>query len=95
MNDVSWTEARARALAAAPLGEVVDINLAGALDATTTEDLLTLGPVPHAATSAMDGWAVAGTGPWSLDSGAGPLRAGQARPIVTGGVPPEGTDAVL
>ncbi len=95
MSDVSWAEARARALAAAPLGEVIDLNLAGALGATTSEDLLALGPVPHAVTSAMDGWAVAGEGPWSLDSGAGPLQPRHARPIVTGGVPPEGTDAIV
>lgn len=95
MTDPTWAEARERVLAATAPGEVVKVNLAGALGATTTEDLLALGPVPHAATSAMDGWAVAGDGPWSLDTQDGPLSAGQARLIVTGAVPPEGADAVL
>lgn len=95
MTDPSWTDARALARAAVRLGEVIDLNLAGALGTVTAEDLRALGPVPHAATSAMDGWAVAGDGPWTLDPSHDPLEPGHARPIVTGGVPPAGTDAVL
>ena len=58
--------------------------------------------LPHYASSAMDGWAVAGTGPWRLPPNAPaghgeppPLADGQAVPILTGGALPHGTTAVL
>lgn len=95
MSDLPWGEAREHARAAAPAAPVLTTALAEALGCTAASDLVALGPVPHAATSAMDGWAVAGEGPWVLDDGSGPLAPGRARLIVTGGVPPEGADAVL
>ncbi|WP_068213185.1 molybdopterin-binding protein, partial [Rathayibacter tanaceti] len=45
-------------------------------------------PLPHYDSSAMDGWAVRGPGPWRLG-------AGSAAPIVTGAAVPEWSDAVL
>lgn len=95
MTDPSWEQARELARAAVRPAEPTDLNVHGALGTTTAADLCALGPVPHAATSAMDGWAVAGSGPWRIDATDGPLEPGHARPIVTGGVPPEGADAVL
>lgn len=95
MSDLPWAQARERARAAAPAAPVLTTALAEALGCTAASDLVALGPVPHAATSAMDGWAIAGEGPWTLDPGDGPLTPGRARLIVTGGVPPEGADAVL
>jgi molybdopterin molybdotransferase len=72
------------------------------------QPLVALCDVPHAVTSAMDGWAVAGHGPWRLRETAAAsgsadvpssetfaLRPGEASPILTGGVPPAGTEAVL
>lgn len=41
----------------------------------------------------MDGWLTCGVGPWQL--AADPLQPGQARPIVTGALVPEGSTAVL
>ncbi|XVU22716.1 molybdopterin molybdotransferase MoeA [Actinoplanes sp. CA-054009] len=59
-------------------------------------------PVPAFNTAAMDGYAVAGPGPWTVTgrvlAGAahsGPVRAGTAVEIATGAVVPEGTGAVL
>ncbi|MCL3836399.1 molybdopterin molybdotransferase MoeA [Aeromicrobium duanguangcaii] len=95
MTDPSWSEARDLARVSLPRGEIISVTLAGAVGAVATEDLRALGPIPHAATSAMDGWAVCGPAPWHLDSGDDPLSPGRARPIVTGAVPPEGTDAVV
>ena len=58
--------------------------------------------VPPTDTSAMDGWAVSGPGPWTLDGavrmGQGPgcpLPSGSARTITTGGSVPPGATAVL
>ena len=63
-------------------------------------------PVPHYASSAMDGWAVRGPGPWrllspphddALPSTASDvsLEPGTAVPVVTGGVVPAGTTSVV
>lgn len=95
MSEPSWDEARSLAHAAIAPGATVSLPIADALGTTTVRDVLALAPMPHADTSAMDGWAVAGAGPWRLDPGLGPLAAGWARAIVTGGVPPEGADAVV
>jgi len=65
-------------------------------------DLVALADLPVADTSAMDGWAVAGSPPWRVvaDLPAGrllehPLSAGQCARIATGAVVPDGADAVL
>ena len=74
-----------------PLGEAVGRVAAG--------DVIALCDVPHYASSAMDGWAVAGAPPWRLLDGSGsasaPLESGQARTIVTGGLIPQDADGVL
>ncbi len=95
MSEPSWDQARELAREAAPTAASDLTELVSALGATAAVDLLALAPMPHAPTSAMDGWAVAGKGPWRLESSTGPLLAGTARVIVTGGVPPAGCTAVL
>lgn len=70
------------------------VALAEAIGETLAEDVVALCDVPHYASSAMDGWAVAGSPPWLLVGGAR-LQAHEATPIVTGGLVPDGTDAVL
>lgn len=64
--------------------------------------LAALTDLPAFDTSAMDGWAVAGPGPWALLSAGisvgrvpGPLTRGAARRIATGAPVPAGTSAVL
>ena len=66
------------------------------------EDLVALCALPSFDTSAMDGWAVCGPGPWTIVGQSlagrpvpGPLGAGQAVVIATGGVVPVGADAVV
>lgn len=70
-----------------PLAKSIGRTLARAV--TTSQDL------PHYASSAMDGWAVSGSGPWTLVKPGQPLAPHRASPIATGGVVPAGTDAVL
>ncbi|MEU1375179.1 molybdopterin molybdotransferase MoeA [Streptomyces triculaminicus] len=102
---LSWAAARAAASRAAqpleptvrPLGDALGHLLAARLTALTD--------LPSFDTSAMDGWAVAGPGPWRLpkDGGgvlaghgdAGPLADGEAVPIATGARVPSGATAVL
>lgn len=72
---MAWERARqtARVCAGQPL-PVVTRSLADALGHALAEPLTTLTDLPPFDTSAMDGWAVAGPGPW-LVCGAAVLAA--------------------
>lgn len=116
VKHAAWDQARYAAHAAArplppqwlPLHETVGETLAEAVTA--------MAPVPHYSSSAMDGWAVRGDGPWEIvtpqpeeedprltwartgDEPLGRVKSlgdHQATAIVTGGLVPEGTTAVL
>ncbi|MGI5122224.1 molybdopterin molybdotransferase MoeA [Marinactinospora thermotolerans] len=102
----TWPRARAaaRELAAArPRGAVTEVALGEALGSTLAVDLVARVAVPSLDTAAMDGYAVAGSGPWRvlgrLLAGAEPrdaaLSCGQAVEIATGAPVPAGTLAVL
>ncbi|WP_288813094.1 molybdopterin-binding protein [uncultured Corynebacterium sp.] len=92
-----FTERLARAFTRAPQeGDVLAADVASPM------------PVPHYSSSAMDGYAVSGPGPWELlDAPAegaqgrnihrtgGSLSHGQALPVLTGSLIPEGTTAVI
>ncbi len=97
-----WQAARAAARAAArpqlpvirPLGAALGHVLGAPLEALTD--------LPAFDTSAMDGWAVSGPGPWRLTGevlagqrAGAPLDAGQAVAIATGAAVPLGTTGVL
>lgn len=110
MPHTSWQQARQllhRAGAALPL-TAEEVPLAQeAIGRTLSKDARALLPVPHYDSSAMDGYATAGAPPWQLlthpptaegeniHQRALPLTPGQAAPILTGGLIPAGTDAVL
>ncbi|NLU76025.1 molybdopterin molybdenumtransferase MoeA [Streptomyces sp. HNM0575] len=107
-RDVPWPDARTLAARTAgplpsrtlPLDEALHHTLDAPLDALTD--------LPSFDTSAMDGWAVSGPGPWTLPddpeargvlAGATseplPLPDGRAVPIATGARIPPGANAVL
>lgn len=104
-----WPEARtiaARAARAMRLGThrtPVSVRLEDALGLTLAAPLSALTDLPSFDTSAMDGWAIAGPGPWEVrDEGvlAGhaepePLTDGEAVRIATGARIPPDTTAVL
>ncbi|AWB95772.1 molybdopterin molybdenumtransferase MoeA [Agromyces badenianii] len=104
MSGTGWDEARAiawRAGAARPLGvETIPVERGdGRRLGAAVHALVDL---PTVDVSAMDGWAVAGSGPWRLDGavamGVPPaqrLRAGTARVITTGAAVPLGTLGIL
>ncbi|MFC9594960.1 molybdopterin molybdotransferase MoeA [Streptomyces sp. NPDC056944] len=97
-----WAEARMRAYGAAqPTGSRC-VPLREAAGLTLAEDLRTLLPLPAFDTSAMDGFAVCGPGPWRVRGVAragtawrGELAAGDGVEISTGALVPAGTVAVL
>ncbi|MEQ4723290.1 molybdopterin molybdotransferase MoeA [Nonomuraea sp. B19D2] len=99
----TWSAARALAAASAvPLGPVL-APLSDALGCRLAAPLTALVAVPGVDVAAMDGYAVAGAGPWRvmgcvLAGGAryGPeLRPGEAVEIATGAPTPAGASAVL
>lgn len=92
-HGASWSAARS-ALSAWPASSPAPLGLADAVGAVLAEDAIAVRPVPHYDSSAMDGWAVAGEGPWRPVAG-GDLGPGDARAVVTGGVLPLGTAAVV
>lgn len=100
---MTWEQARAAARGSAgrPLPAVTR-DLPEALGHALAEPLVALTDLPPFDTSAMDGWAVAGPGPWRLRGGgllAGgrpePLDYGTAVRIATGAQLPPGATAVL
>ncbi|MFJ6422499.1 molybdopterin molybdotransferase MoeA [Streptomyces hydrogenans] len=102
-----WPEARALA-ARAGAGAAADrppvrVPLGQALGRTLAEPLRALTDLPSFDSSAMDGWAVAGPGPWTVreesvlagHSGAAALASGEAVRIATGARVPAGATAVV
>ncbi|MDH6143220.1 molybdopterin molybdotransferase [Kitasatospora sp. GP30] len=100
---VPWPQARdtARQAGARRLLPGADTEPADALGQVLAEPLTALTDLPAFDTSAMDGWAVAGPGPWRLAGQvlAGrtppPLADGWATEIATGAQLPPGATAVL
>lgn len=102
-NAASWPEARRIARQAGRrLGARVESLGEGVLGMALARGLAALTDLPSFDSSAMDGWAVAGPGPWRLTGQvlAGQrsgqrLRDGQAVRIATGAVMPPGATGVL
>jgi len=101
-----WPEARAaaeRAARSVPRPEPVGVPFDAALGLVLAEPLTALTDLPSFDTSAMDGWAVAGPGPWAVrEEGVlagheepAPLADGEAVRIATGARVPPDTTAVL
>ncbi|MEV7637812.1 molybdopterin molybdotransferase MoeA [Pseudarthrobacter enclensis] len=93
--DHTWQEARQAAFDAATPIPPGPVPLQHALGRKLEEDIAARQDMPHYASSAMDGWAVNGSGPWILVEPGTRLAPHQASPIVTGGVIPPGGKAVL
>lgn len=99
---VSWPEARRRAHSVPrPLVAGI-VYLAEAPGFTPAEELAALHPLPSFDTAAMDGYAVAGRGPWRVRAAVragtawpGELGAGECVEISTGAQVPAGACAVL
>jgi molybdopterin molybdotransferase len=97
-----WWQARSEATQAAAALPAVTRPLSDAAGFALAAPLTALTDLPAFDTSAMDGWAVSGHGPWRELGGGimagevpGPLSAGTARRIATGAPVPAGDSAVL
>lgn len=99
---VPWEQARLLAHAAPQLLAARRVPLTRAAGLTLAEEICTSVSLPAFDTAAMDGYAVAGAGPWQLrgqvQAGTvwkGTLAAGEAVEICTGAQVPRGASAVL
>lgn len=102
MRTLSEARGLAEALGRRLALPVEELPLTAALHRTLADELHARCPLPGTDSSAMDGWAVAGTGPWRLDGAVrmgrdsgGALTAGTARRVTTGAALPRGTTSVL
>lgn len=91
----TWEEARRVAYESATPIPPGRVPLGQALGRVLVDDITALQDMPHYASSAMDGWAVNGSGPWIVAEAGQRLAPHQASPIVTGGLIPPGAKAVL
>lgn len=98
----SWDQARSAAAALGKVGPSKKLPINKLLGRTLAVDAVALVELPTYETSAMDGYVVAGSGPWKLigeiKAGApfkGSLKAGEALGIATGAVIPDGAYGVL
>ncbi len=89
----SWGDARAAVHGLVGPIRPRMVALPDAIGAVTVTAVRAPGPMPHYDSSAMDGWAVRGAGPWTAAAGA--LHEGGFQAVVTGGLLPTGTEAVL
>jgi molybdopterin molybdotransferase len=101
---VKWCKARsvAHAAGAAVPARTETVPLAGAAGRALAEPLVAKVSLPGFDTAAMDGYAVAGPGPWRLagrvlagDRGTTSLRPGEAVEVATGAAVPAGAAAVV
>ncbi|WP_372489857.1 molybdopterin molybdotransferase MoeA [Arthrobacter rhizosphaerae] len=91
----TWSEARQLAFdCAVPLAPV-EVPLSSAAGRILTRDVAALQELPHYDSSAMDGWAISGSGPWLLTGNKHFLSPGRARVIATGGLVPAGATSIL
>lgn len=91
----TWEEARQAAYDAATPIPPGPVALRLALGRKLDRDIVALQDMPHYASSAMDGWAVNGSGPWIPVEPGSRLAPHHASPIATGGLIPAGGKAVL
>ncbi|NWL10919.1 molybdopterin molybdenumtransferase MoeA [Paenarthrobacter nitroguajacolicus] len=91
----SWAEARELAYQCAGPLPSSKVTLGEAIGRTLTSPVTAQRNLPHYASSAMDGWAINGSGPWILTTAGLPLSPGEASVIATGGLVPTAASAVL
>ncbi len=98
----SWEDARRLAHAAAVALPPDEVALPDALGRALAGPLWALAALPAFDSSAMDGWAVRGPGPWRVvgrtlagEPPPPPLLDGQAREVATGAAVPETCDGVV
>jgi molybdopterin molybdotransferase len=101
-SECSWLEAREICESTFKSLQFEKISINQAVDRILFENVLALTVVPAYRTSAMDGWVVSGSGPWKIigevitgTKESTQLKSGETMRIATGGVLPDGGEAVI
>lgn len=81
-HNVEWDDAVSLAYAAAPQLQTETLDLSAAIGRALAADVVAEHDLPPAHTAMMDGYAVAGPGPWKI---VGELHAGSFLPYLEGG----------
>jgi molybdopterin molybdotransferase len=102
VSETAWHQARVMAYGSAQSTAVEELALTDAVARTSAMDLHSLTDLPAHRSSAMDGWAVSGEGPWRVvgEVRAGSIfdraiNAGEAVTIATGAAVPNGATSVV
>ena len=102
IQEAHWEQARSEAYGSWKKLPAEELSIDACLNRTLAVDALALVELPTYPTSAMDGYAVAGSGPWSIvgevKAGApmkGALKDKSAVKIATGAVIPENTFGII
>jgi len=102
LREATWVQARDAAAHMCSPRASEHVEVSDSSGRVLAEDRLAHCDLPSFDSSAMDGWAVAGPGPWRVigDAFAGrayeqPLKSGSAIRIATGAVVPQGTSAII
>ncbi|GAB3234559.1 molybdopterin-binding protein [Glycomyces halotolerans] len=98
-----WAEARETAWRAGyeARGDAAELTFGEAAGSALAAPLTAASDLPAFPTSAVDGWAVAGPGPWRIGASVlagsvpGPLASGEAVKIATGAQVPEGCEGII
>lgn len=100
--EASWHQARAAVFNTASPTASIRVPLSEAVGKVLTSNIVALTDLPPFSASRVDGWAVAGQGPWEIldsinagDVSTSQLTAGQCVHIATGAALPSGTTACL
>ena len=100
--EASWHQARAAVFNAVTPAATVRVPLSAAIGKVLAVDISSLTDLPPFSASCIDGWAVAGIGPWEIldsinagDTTSVSLTPGQCVHIATGAQLPAGTTACL
>jgi len=102
IQEAHWEQARSEAYGSWKKLPAEELSIDACLNRTLAKDALALVELPTYPTSAMDGYAVAGSGPWSIvgevKAGSpmkGALKDKSAVKIATGAVIPENTFGII
>jgi molybdopterin molybdotransferase len=102
LQEATWIQARDAAAHVCPSLPSEQVDVSQSSGRVLADDCLARCDLPSFDSSAMDGWAVAGDGPWQVigDALAGrayaqPLVPGSTVRIATGAVVPNGTSAII
>ena len=90
----SWDQARELAYSLVEVGHLEATPVQTCDKRVCAENLVALTDLPFADSSSMDGWAVNGSGPWTLTE-ADQLEVNQAHVVTTGAPLPQGAQSIV